>query len=88
MAIVKMSKFRLVCLDYDKEEILNALYKTGKAEVTANGDLEDTFLPENDCGAENCRALYEMTKGGKRKTTFEKLGVLSDTCAYFYDHNF
>lgn len=32
--------------------------------------------------------LYEMTKGGKRKTTFEKLGVLSDTCAYFYDHNF
>ena len=31
---------------------------------------------------------YEMTKGGKRKTTFEKLGVLSDTCAYFYDHNF
>lgn len=32
--------------------------------------------------------LYEMSKGGKRKTTFEKLGVLSDTCAYFYDHNF
>jgi len=32
--------------------------------------------------------LYEMTKGGKRKTTFEKLGTLSDTCGYFYDYNF
>ena len=32
--------------------------------------------------------LFEMTKGGKRKTTFEKLGVLSDRCRYFYDFNF
>ena len=32
--------------------------------------------------------LFEMTKGGKRKTTFEKLGTLSDTCGYFYDYNF
>ena len=32
--------------------------------------------------------LYEMTKSGKRKTTFEKLGTLSDTCGYFYDYNF
>lgn len=32
--------------------------------------------------------LYETTKNGKRKTTFEKLGTLSDTCGYFYDYNF
>ena len=32
--------------------------------------------------------LYETTKTGKRKTTFEKLGPLSDTCGYFYDYNF
>ena len=32
--------------------------------------------------------LFEMTKGGKRKTTFEKLGILSNTCCYFYDYNF
>lgn len=32
--------------------------------------------------------LYETTKTGKRKTTFEKLGTLSDTCEYFYDYNF
>ena len=31
---------------------------------------------------------YELTKTGKRKTTFEKLGTLSDTCGYFYDYNF
>ena len=32
--------------------------------------------------------LYETTKTGKRKTIFEKLGTLSDTCGYFYDYNF
>lgn len=32
--------------------------------------------------------LYETTKTGKRKTIFEKLGTLSDTCEYFYDYNF
>ena len=32
--------------------------------------------------------LYETTKAGKRKTTFEKLGTLSDICGYFYDYNF
>ena len=32
--------------------------------------------------------FFEMTKGGKRKTTFKKLGTLSDTCGYFYDYNF
>lgn len=32
--------------------------------------------------------LYEMTKSGKRKMTFEKLGKLCDTCGFFYDYNF
>lgn len=32
--------------------------------------------------------IYETTKSGKRKTTFEKLGTLSDYCGYFYDYNF
>lgn len=32
--------------------------------------------------------LYELTKTGKYKTTFEKLGTLSNYCGYFYDYNF
>jgi hypothetical protein len=32
--------------------------------------------------------LYELTKTGKRKVKFEKLGTLSEYCAYFYDYNF
>ena len=32
--------------------------------------------------------LYELTKTGKRKVKFEKLGTLSNYCGYFYDYNF
>lgn len=32
--------------------------------------------------------VYELTKTGKRKVTWEKLGKIVDYCAYYYDHNF
>lgn len=32
--------------------------------------------------------IYELTPTGKKKQTFEKLGKLSDVCAYFYDYSF
>ena len=32
--------------------------------------------------------IYAKTKNGKRQRKFEKLGVLCDTCRYYYDFNF
>ena len=32
--------------------------------------------------------VYELTKTGKRKVHWEKLGKIVDYCAYYYDHNF
>ena len=33
-------------------------------------------------------SFYEKTPKGKKKVTFEKLGVLEDVCRYYYDYNF
>lgn len=32
--------------------------------------------------------IFFLTKTGKKKRTFHKLGVLEEECRYFYDHNF
>ena len=42
MAIVEMSKIRLMGLDYHRDKILNALQKTGSVELTATQNIEDT----------------------------------------------
>ncbi len=55
-----------------------AFTEEGKAQMIAQGaTIEGEWL-----------CIYETTKSGKRKTTFEKLGPLSDHCGYFYDYNF
>lgn len=55
-----------------------AFTEEGKAQMIPQGaTIEGEWL-----------CIYEMTKSGKRKTTFEKLGTLSDHCGYFYDYNF
>ncbi len=42
MAIVEMSKIRLMGLDYHRDKILNALQKTGSVELVATQEIEDT----------------------------------------------
>ena len=37
---------------------------------------------------DGCIICFEMTKTGKPKMTFEKLGQLSDKCLAYYDFNF
>jgi len=45
MAVVEMKKLNLIAMSYDKDEILDALQKTGAVEVKAHTDTEDTFVP-------------------------------------------
>ncbi len=42
MAIAKMKKLHLVAMAYDKDKILNALHKTGAAEIKWQTDVADT----------------------------------------------
>lgn len=44
MAIVEMSKIRLLGLTSDREEILNSLQKTGSVEVVDTAEIEDTVV--------------------------------------------
>ena len=62
MAVVEMSKLRLIGLSYQKEDILNALQKTGSVELFSTPVLENTNeVTEND-GEENARAELERVK--------------------------
>ena len=49
------------------------------------GDRCEAFL--EDDGTYTIR-ITQLTKSGKPKRTFEKLGQLEEHCKYFYDHNF
>lgn len=49
MAIVEMAKLKLLGLTYHREEILNAIHKTGYVQLIGTGEIADTFvLPENE----------------------------------------
>ena len=48
MAIVEMSKLKLIGLDYERENILNALHKTQKVELKNAEQLDDTFVAVDD----------------------------------------
>lgn len=49
MAIVKMTKIKLIALGYHKDKILNALHKTGCVELSDTEELPDTFvIPEDE----------------------------------------
>ncbi len=53
MAIVEMSKIKLIGLNSDKQNILNVLHKTGSVELRATEEIADTFrLPENTVKSE------------------------------------
>lgn len=43
MAILKMTKMRLVVIDYYKDQIFNALHKTGAFELSGTEQFADTF---------------------------------------------
>ncbi len=48
MAIVKMKKLDLVAMSYEKDELLNALQRTGAVEVTVQGDTQDLAVTPSD----------------------------------------
>ncbi len=45
MAIAEMQKLNLVALSYDKDAVLNALQRTGAAEVKLHAEVENTAVP-------------------------------------------
>lgn len=48
MAIVEMSKFRLIGISYERERILNALHHTGAVELKEVEEIEETHFNVND----------------------------------------
>ena len=48
MAIVNMRKLHLIAMSYDKDAILNALQRTGAAEVKLHAETENTVIPIED----------------------------------------
>lgn len=42
MAIVEMSKLKLIGISYERERILNALHRTGAVELRETEEIEDT----------------------------------------------
>ncbi len=44
MAVVKMSKMHLIAVNGYKDEILNALARTGRVELSATKEIADTFI--------------------------------------------
>lgn len=62
MSVVEMSKIKLIGLFDHKEDILNALHKTGCVELTATEEIADTFIaPKND-GASPTAIQFEKIK--------------------------
>ena len=51
MAIAEMRKLNLVAMSYDKDSILNALQRTGAAEVVLHAPTENTNVPQEDTEA-------------------------------------
>ncbi len=49
MSVVAMSKFKLIGLEYHKENILNALHKTGSVQLVETSEIPETLVcPAND----------------------------------------
>ncbi len=62
MAIVEMSKIRLIGLDYHKERILNTLHKSGSVELVETKEIPDTFCVAEDKDIADLREKYERAK--------------------------
>lgn len=59
MAVVKMSKLRLIGLDYEREKILNSLHKTGLVELKEPEVDDTTFTVADDKLKENLKTKSE-----------------------------
>ena len=60
MAVAEMRKLNLVAMSYDKDRILNALQRTGAAEIKSAEEKENT-LPAEDGGDELRAELSRLT---------------------------
>ncbi len=82
MAIAEMRKLNLVAMSYDKDAILNALQRTGAAEVVLHAPTENTSVPV--CEAETLKNRLSSVEAAlsalsKETENYEKEhGVKSD----------
>lgn len=49
MAVAEMQKLNLVAMSYDRDEVLNALQRTGAVELKTHYEAENTECAETDC---------------------------------------
>lgn len=86
MAIVKMRKLNLIAMSYDKDAILNALHRTGAAEIKLHKQAENTVVPENDgeetrqylASVENALSVLTSAVESVQKKNNEKSDALLD----------
>ncbi|MDE6790786.1 MAG: hypothetical protein K2J61_03590, partial [Clostridia bacterium] len=79
MAVVEMGKLNLVAMSYEKDEVLNALQRTGATEIKLHSQTEYAAPMTADCeslkeylsGLEN--ALAEITESVTKHITRNKL---------------
>lgn len=62
MAIVEMSKLRLLGLTYHREELLNTLHRTGCVELKETAEIADTFPAQKEAETESFARKYDRTK--------------------------
>lgn len=86
MAIVEMRKLQLVAMAYEKDAILNALHRTGAAEITFHAPtertqsdaLDDEELKTYSAKVEAALASLSHAIENVEKQTGEKSGILKD----------
>ena len=66
MAIVEMSKLKLIGISYERERILNALHRTGAVELRETEEIEDTRFFAN-ADLKEKRILSARSGGGERR---------------------
>lgn len=62
MAIVEMSKLRLLGLTYHREELLNILHKTGCVELKETSEVDNTVVSQKDEQTDVLSRKYDRTK--------------------------
>lgn len=96
MAIVEMSKIKLMGINFHKEKILNALYKTGSVELSETEEFADTFRVLSSGSIESVSAKHddigrtidfytEIIDGSKNKSYYPKNFVSLNNFFVTYD---
>lgn len=62
MSVVEMSKLRLIALSCYKDNILDAIHKTGCVEISASEEIADTFVVKDDALRIALSEKYEKAK--------------------------